>query len=250
MSYNSKFTGRDVEELLEKAGVYVTDFTLTEWSGTYDLAALADAVTKNKTIIVPWGGEWTGYSVVDNAIMDEEYITIFCHLNYETNPINGVSGEICLNFDRASGELDESLEYTGQAELVSGKNIKTINGQSLLGSGDITIEGGSGGGSAAYPIVNHGTNDTTFTLTPNTFHVWGEVSSLDLSFGAPQAGVANEYLFQFTSGSGGTTLALPGDIKWANDWRVDSQYIYQVSILNGIASSIRVFVPLSGTDPA
>lgn len=30
-----------------------------------------------------------------------------------------------------------------QATLVSGTNIKTINGQSLLGSGDITIEGGS-----------------------------------------------------------------------------------------------------------
>lgn len=31
--------------------------------------------------------------------------------------------------------------------LVSGNNIKTINGQSLLGSGNITIEGGSGSGS-------------------------------------------------------------------------------------------------------
>ena len=238
MSYNSKFTGRDVEELLEKAGVYVTDFTLTEWSGTYDLAALADAVTKNKTIIVPWGGEWTGYSVVDNAIMDEEYITIFCHLNYETNPINGVSGEICLNFDRASGELDESLEYTGQAELVSGKNIKTINGQSLLGSGDITIEGGSGGGSAAYPIVNHGTSDTTFTLSPNTFHVWDEVSSLTLTLGSETAGAANEFLFQFASGATATSLTLPDDIKWANDTppTIAENMIYQVSILKGLAS--------------
>lgn len=24
----------------------------------------------------------------------------------------------------------------------------------------------------AYPEINHGTSDTTFTLTPNTFHVW------------------------------------------------------------------------------
>lgn len=31
-----------------------------------------------------------------------------------------------------------------QDKLVSGTNIKTVNGQSLLGSGDITIEGGSG----------------------------------------------------------------------------------------------------------
>ena len=33
-----------------------------------------------------------------------------------------------------------------QDNLVSGTNIKTINSQSLLGSGDIVISGGGGGG--------------------------------------------------------------------------------------------------------
>lgn len=33
------------------------------------------------------------------------------------------------------------LETSKQDKLVSGTNIKTINGQSLLGSGDITIQG-------------------------------------------------------------------------------------------------------------
>lgn len=42
-----------------------------------------------------------------------------------------------------------------QATLVSGTNIKTVNGTSLIGSGDLTISGGGGsdtffdGGSAA-----------------------------------------------------------------------------------------------------
>ena len=44
-----------------------------------------------------------------------------------------------------------------QDVLVSGTNIKTINNQSLLGSGNITIEGGGGGGiSEAYSIINIG----------------------------------------------------------------------------------------------
>lgn len=34
-----------------------------------------------------------------------------------------------------------------QNTLVSGENIKTVNGQSLLGEGDITVEGGGGGAS-------------------------------------------------------------------------------------------------------
>ena len=129
-----------------------------------------------------------------------------------------------------------------QPKLVSGTNIKTINGESILGSGNIVIEGGSGGtssgGSGAYAEVNHGTSDTTFTLTPNTFHVWDEVATLDLSFGAETSGVANEYLFQFTSGATATTLTLPDDIKWTNDTAptIAENMIYQISVLKGLAS--------------
>lgn len=95
------------------------------------------------------------------------------------------------------------------------------------------IESGS-----AYPEVNHGTNDTTFTLTPNIFHVWDEVTSLTLNFGNETSGVANEYLFQFTSGPTATSLTLPDDIKWANDNvpTINRNMIYQVSILKGLAS--------------
>lgn len=38
-------------------------------------------------------------------------------------------------------------ELGAQATLVSGTNIKTINGNSILGSGDLTVAGGGGGGS-------------------------------------------------------------------------------------------------------
>lgn len=218
--------------------VYVTDFTLLEWNDTYDMEALADAVTNNKTIIVPWGGEWTGYSVVNNVTIDDDFITLFCHLNSERNPLSNYSGEVCINLDRAGGCVDELLTYSGQQLLEDGFNIKTINGESILGRGNITIQGGSGGGSAAYPIVNHGTGDTTFTLTPNTFHVWDEVSSLTLTLGSETAGVANEFLFQFASGATATSLTLPDDIKWANDTppTIAENMIYQVSILNGMAS--------------
>ena len=90
----------------------------------------------------------------------------------------------------------------------------------------------------AYPEVNHGTGDTTFTLTPNTFHVWDEVTSLTLNFGNETSGVANEFLFQFTSGSTATSLTLPDDIKWANDNAptIEANMIYQVSVLRGLAS--------------
>jgi hypothetical protein len=40
-----------------------------------------------------------------------------------------------------------------QEKLVSGTNIKTINGESILGSGNISISGGSSSGNAAYQLV-------------------------------------------------------------------------------------------------
>ena len=43
--------------------------------------------------------------------------------------------------------ITEHQDISGkQNTLVSGTNIRTVNGQSLLGSGNITIEGGGGGG--------------------------------------------------------------------------------------------------------
>ena len=166
----------------------------------------------------------------------------------------------------SSGVVDLGTVVTDisekQDKLVSGTNIKTINGTSLLGSGDIVISGGGGSssGSGAYSEVNHGTSDTTFALTPNTFHVWDEVASLTLTLGSETSGVANEFLFQFTSGATATSLTLPDDIKWANDAppTIAENMIYQVSILKGMASVLefgnapslvenKVTVSVSGT---
>lgn len=97
-----------------------------------------------------------------------------------------------------------------------------------------------------YPEINHGTSDTTFTLTPNTFHVWDKVTSLDLSFEEETVGITNEFLFQFTSGSTATTLILPDTIKWADNSvpTIETNMIYQVSILKGLASCL-VFPSIS-----
>lgn len=96
--------------------------------------------------------------------------------------------------------------------------------------------GGNSTGSGAYSEVNHGTSDTTFTLTPNTFHIWGEVTFLNLGFESETEGIANEYLFQFTSGSEPTTLILPSIIKFNSDFTIEEDKIYQISILKGLGT--------------
>lgn len=92
-------------------------------------------------------------------------------------------------------------------------------------------------GSRGYKAINHGTGDTTYAITPNMYHIWGEVSSLTLTYGSAMDGFANEYLFQFTSGATPTTLSLPASIKWENDspLEIEADKIYSISIVNDLA---------------
>lgn len=126
-----------------------------------------------------------------------------------------------------------------QDTLISGTNIKTINNQSLLGSGNINVSG-------YIPIVNHGTSDTTYALTSGAFHIWDEITSLTLTLTPPDdLTTLNEYLFQFESGTTPTTLALPATVQWSADKGElipQSGYIYQISIINNVALWTSIYV--------
>lgn len=75
-----------------------------------------------------------------------------------------------------AGQTKKVPVSTFQTALVSGTNIKTVNGNTLLGSGDLTI---SGGGSSALSIQNKtsaytivaGDNGTIINCTSGTFTV-------------------------------------------------------------------------------
>lgn len=79
----------------------------------------------------------------------------------ETSGATEISTALASKADTATTytktETDNAITAatsTKQDTLVSGTNIKTINNQSILGEGNITIEGGSGGGKA----IEAGTN--------------------------------------------------------------------------------------------
>lgn len=86
-------------------------------------------------------------------------------------------------------------------------------------------------------MVNHGTSDTTFALTPNVMHVWGEVASLNLTI-APntEQDVLAEYCFQFTSPAGTATVLTVTGVKWYGGFipTVKAGKTYQASIVNGV----------------
>lgn len=79
-------------------------------------------------------------------------------------------------------------------------------------------------------IVNHGTNDTTFELPYNEFHVWDEVPTLTFTLKTnAEANKVAEYWFRFTSGATATVLSIPETIK--TDIVVEPNTVYECSIV-------------------
>ena len=89
-------------------------------------------------------------------------------------------------------------------------------------------------------MINHGTADTTFALTPNVLHVWGEVSALNLSLAeAARGDLLSEYCFQFTCPStAATQLTLPANLVWQEGLVTipEAGLTYQGSVVNGLIS--------------
>ena len=116
-------------------------------------------------------------------------------------------------------------------------SLKNINGVNIKGSGDVNI---------TYQlnddIVVDSNGNSTATIQPNIFYLWGEVKTLNLTFGSPTfTNLANEYIFQFTSGTTATTLQLPAGIKWpygASGPDIQINRIYQISIINNLATIV------------
>lgn len=81
------------------------------------------------------------------------------------------------------------------------------------------------------PLNTVSGSTVTQELSPNEFYVFGEVSSLTLTFAAGEAGVVNEYHFRFESGSTPTVLDLPVDVEMPDSFSVDANTIYEISII-------------------
>lgn len=106
------YNGNDVklQSYIGDLSQYATLSDLTNYVQASDLATVATTGNYNDLSYLPDLSQFTSYTYLES-----NYATLSYLSNY-------------------------------QEVLVSGQNIKTINNQSLLGSGDITIQGGGGGG--------------------------------------------------------------------------------------------------------
>jgi hypothetical protein len=100
----------------------------------------------------------SGISGGSGGLIDTSNFVTSIKINGQSNyPSSGVVdlGTVITAHQDISGKQDK---------LVSGTNIKTINGTSLLGSGDIVISGGGGGGVSQEYVDNAIANAITSTI--------------------------------------------------------------------------------------
>lgn len=102
-----------------------------------------------------------------------------------------------------------------QDKLVSGTNIKTINGTSLLGSGNITISGGSSSGSGAWKSERIPQDTHYLKLSPFTLYYGGIINSnMTIEFDTESYDYADYRALMYLSPN--SSLTLDGDVLWAN----------------------------------
>lgn len=164
--------------------------------------------------------------------------------------VSGGGGSITIDTDlspTSGNAVANSAIYAAlsgkQESLVSGTNIKTINGESILGSGDIQIQGGSGGGGTVTSItITQGTGITvsnsgaaittsgsriisisssyrTYITNGNTAYGWGNHASAGYLTASSLSGYATEsWVAQQGFASASDLSSLSSRVTSIEDW--------------------------------
>lgn len=136
-----------------------------------------------------------------------------------------------------------------QDKLISGTNIKTVNGTSILGSGNITIE--SGGGAGVKEIIeitgNHGIIEE---FMPNKIYVHtSPIYNIDIWEYITTDAAVDEYITYFKTGTaglgGGWTpyYSFPDGTLWANGIYPETEQntLYELSIVKTTIDGVDYF---------
>lgn len=142
---------------------------------------IGDGVTKYTNLPYQGGGSGGGGATIDDSTISSTSTWSSSKINSTKNDIydaikanktelSEFKTETSTDFSAVNSALNEKANLTDlalkQNTLVSGTNIKTINGETILGEGNITVEGST--------PANMVTTDTTQDITANkTFY--GEI---------------------------------------------------------------------------
>lgn len=146
----------------------------------------------------------------------------------------------------AQGVGVQSITQTSTSTESSGVNVITCvltdgttstfevrNGAS--GAQGAQGEKGEKGDSGQVPQVTVTGATPTQELAPNTFYVFGSVTSLTVTLGSAVSGIANIYAFRFTAGQDNPTITLPSGVVCNQDLSLKTGDVCEFSIMDNQA---------------
>lgn len=158
----------------------------TAFSGKQDTLIAGDNITISGNVISAAGGDLSNYytkSEVDE--MSEVAAQGINDLNTNKLDVTAYTPTDLTNYytkSETSGKTEiQTALGTKQDTLVSGTNIKTVNNESLLGSGNITIQGGGGNDVVELTQAEYDELVTSGTVDPDVFYVITDATPADLS---------------------------------------------------------------------
>lgn len=100
--------------------------------------------------------------------------------------------------------------------------------------GKVTGNDGLDGTSGVPVRIEKTSSDTTTELGPNKLYIFPEMSSLTYTLATPSdTSIANEYHFVFHSGATATELVHPANVSVPDNFTVEKNKVYEISILEG-----------------
>ena len=147
----------------------------------YDALVTAGTVSADTYYIITdaQAGDLTNYytKTETNTLLGGKADTATTYTKTETNTLLGGKADTATTYTKT--EVDNAITAatsTKQDTLVSGTNIKTINNTSLLGSGNIDIQGGGGGGTTYTAGTNIDITNNIISCTLNASNGNGRYS--------------------------------------------------------------------------
>lgn len=211
------------QELALKSDIgYTTDFSVADIEAVYgrgitkpvNVQGLMSAIEANKPIIIPTNitdASQVGGNAVTMAKMDNDG---FIYLNVIVPYLDGVHKEYFIQIKITTAQLIKSGSNGSITlkELVAKTDLKTINGESILGSGDIVV-----GGSekevitrTANPVFDDSSpmqpnkvyvyTNSNFTVNIQTFEQISSYDIYNIVFKWPDAGFAISSDVKFPNG--------------------------------------------------
>lgn len=202
--------------------VHVTQADKNNWNSKQPGGNYASASTVNalQTELVNTNAKFNNYytkSQTDNAISNG--------IGDVSGELDNVKNDLQNNYATSAVIARDYLTKSDAANTYQTKNNYVTNVQLSEQLNDYVRKND--------PQVIEQT-ETTVEIQPNVLNVWGEVTSLTITFAEVDATKYNEYMIQFESGASPTTLTLPNTVEWLTDAAIEANTTYQISIVNNL----------------